>query len=129
MRSELKTKLNEVEQERDLLKTEVEQQKERLRHYDGDRAMLRELPTEARSRGSRLRENNPTWEAADEWASTVSGLIRDAFGETPVEVFMDDKDDRLAAARNATRSSVGLLATNTRSTRLTAELRGSPELR
>lgn len=98
-----RTKLSEVEQERDSLKKTVEQQQERLCRYDGDRDMLKDLLTEARSKGGRLRENNPTWEAADEWASTVSDLIKDAFGKTPVKAFMDDKDDRLAADRHASR--------------------------
>jgi hypothetical protein len=69
--------------------------------FEGDRAMLKTLLMEARAKGVEVRESEPDWEAADEWATTVSDLIRDAFGDTPVDVFMNDEDDRLPTDRYA----------------------------
>ena len=76
--------------------------------YDGDRARLKELLTDAYVEGTSLRESEPDREAADEWATAVSRLIRAAFGDHPVEVFEDDSEDRLATDPNATREQAWL---------------------
>ncbi len=85
----------------------LEAQRNRLQSkvdaYDGDRDKLKALLNDAHTEGTSLRERNPDWRVADDWATAVSRLVRAAFGDQAVKVLMDDSGDRLAADREATR--------------------------
>ena len=77
----LKTKITELEQERDSRDTTIEKQRQQLDRFNGDRQRFRALLTEALLEGRRLREKEPGDDDIEEWKSHVRDLLEAALGK------------------------------------------------
>jgi len=86
----LKTRLREVEQERDARDATIKGQQEQLNHFDGDRAMFRSLLVSALEKGHKLRESDPNEAEARRWGERVSDLLEAAVGDWLAKSVMED---------------------------------------